>query len=150
MAGDPARILFIAGCVPFIVAGGGHAIATLVDVWKPTFFTPTVPELRGEMERSGVRLRTLVPGGNHATPSMWRAWLGFNLSHGVGAVVFGALLCALAVTDFGFVRSTGYLMPAAIGISACYVAMAMRFWFYAPLVATSLGTICFIAAYALA
>lgn len=146
---DAARVLFEIGAVPFIIAGGGHGIATLIDVRKPTFFTPTVEGVRESMAGSPVRLRILAGRGDTARPSMWTAWLGFNLSHSLGAVVFGALMLALAAHDFGFVARSGFVMPAAIGVGICYLALSLRFWFWAPTVAIAIGLAGFVAAYAL-
>jgi hypothetical protein len=140
---ETARILFEVATVPFIVAGSAHALAALVDVRRPTFFTPTKEELRAATTQSGIRLRAMFPGGDATRPSMWRAWLGFNLSHGLGAATFGLLYLVLAVRDFEFVSSSDVLMLLALIVSAAYFILSLRFWFYGPAILTGAGMTCF-------
>jgi hypothetical protein len=80
---------------------------------------------------------------------MWRAWLGFNISHGLGLTAFGLLLLLLAASDFEKVSGTGGLMPVTLGVSAAYLALALRYWFYGPVIVVTLATACFAVAYAL-
>lgn len=73
-------LLTVAGAI-FVVLGGLHGVLTLCDVSNPRAFTPTDAAVRYAME--GARL-ALNPRAN-----LWQAWLGFNLSHSVGVILFG-------------------------------------------------------------
>jgi hypothetical protein len=139
-----AESFFIAGTVPFILAGGAHALGTLVDTVRPTFFTPIDERVVAVVDGTGIRFRAMVPGGKPERPSMWRAWLGFNISHGIGAAIFGLLLLAVALHDFDLVTEIGVIRPLSIGVSAAYFVLALRFWFYGPAILTGVGTACFV------
>ncbi|HEX2088045.1 MAG TPA: hypothetical protein VHF89_20325 [Solirubrobacteraceae bacterium] len=139
---DAAQAWFIAGTVPLIVAGGAHVVATLRDTRRPTFFTPIDDSVRPAMERTGIRLRQLF-GGSGATPSLWRIWLGINISHGLGVATFGLVCLLIAVQDFDLVKEVDALRPLTIAFSAVYVVVSLRFWFYGPLLVTATPLVCF-------
>lgn len=144
-----ARALFVAGTIPFIVAAGGHGLGALYDVRRPTFFTPADDDLRARMHESGVRGRALFPGRSVEHPSMWSAWLGFNISHGLGGAVFGITNLTIGLRDFDAARNAG-LLPLAVLVAAGYLVLAIRFWFWAPTTAVAIATTCFAVAWVLA
>jgi hypothetical protein len=134
---------FIAGTIPPMLAGGLHVLYTLVDTVRPTYFTPIERWVKSAME--GTRMRF----GGSAAPSMWRAWLGFNLSHGLGAFAFGLLCLLIATSDFGLVERTDAIRAFAIALPAAYLAISLRFWFYAPAILSAASAACFTIALAL-
>ena len=81
--------------------------------------------------------------GGSAAPSMWRVWRGVHLTHGLGIVAFGLLCLLIAVQDFGLVERVDAIRPLAIGVSAAYMAISIRFFFYGPVVVTAIATACF-------
>lgn len=123
---------FIAATAILMAAGGGHALVTLLDMIRPTFFTPNDDSVRSAMERTGFRFRRLFPGADDVTPTMWRLWLGFNASHGLGVFTFGLVCLLIAVHDYTLVDRIGALQPLTIAVSAAYFAIALRYWFYVP------------------
>ena len=143
MSSGAAQTWFIAGTVPLIVAGGGHMVLTVLDAVRPTFFTPIRDSTRLEMKGTGVRFRALFPG-DAATPSTWRLWLGFNLSHGLGAFAFGLLCLLIGTHDFDLVGQIGGLRALTIAIPAAYLAISLVFWFYATNLLIAAATACFI------
>jgi hypothetical protein len=145
-----AQVLFIVGASLLIVAGAGHALLALRDDWRPRFFTPIDDRVRPNTDRTGIRFRALFPGGSQDRPSMWRAWLGFNISHGLGAAAFGLIVLLLAASDFDRVTETEALMPVTVAVSSLYLATSLRFWFYGPTILVSTTTACFAVAYGLA
>jgi hypothetical protein len=138
-----AQAWFIAGTIPLILAGGGHALLTLVDTVHATYFTPTDASVKSAVEHTPIRL------GGRAAPSMWRAWLGFNISHGLGVFTFGLLLMLIALQSFKLVEQVDAIQPLSIAIPAVYLVVALRFWFYGPVIITATSTACFIVAAAL-
>ncbi len=78
---------------------------------------------------------------------MWDAWLGFNISHGLGAAVFGAFAIIVGVVHGGLL-TTWLVLAAITGISVIYLALALRFWFYIPALGIGLATACFAGALA--
>src|SRR5260370_1136989 len=77
-------ILLILGGAVFGVLGGLHAIYTLLDLRNPRRLVPVDPSVARAMANSALRLS----GGG---TDMWRAWIGFNFSHSLGVLLFGAL-----------------------------------------------------------
>jgi hypothetical protein len=140
-----AQALFIAGSSVFVVAGGAHALLTLVDAVRPTFFAPIDRSVKADMERTGMRFRRPFPG-DESRPSMWRVWLGFNVSHGLGACAFGLLCLVISAYDFELVERIDAIRPLTIAVAAAYCAIALRFWFNAIALMTGLATAAFVAA----
>lgn len=81
----------------------------------------------------------------HPTTNVWRAWLGFNFSHSVGAVTFGLIYLILAISEFDVLTGNPILLWLPVAVSGAFVLMAWRYWFIIPLVGTSLGFLCFVA-----
>jgi hypothetical protein len=137
------RTWLIAGAVVFMAAGGGHALAALVDVVRPTFFGPVDESVIGAMQTTTFRFRRMWPWADDVHPSMWRLWLGFNISHGLGVFGVGLLCLLLAVHDFSLVEHIHAIRPLTIAFSLSYLALSLRFWFYVPAIATATATVCF-------
>jgi hypothetical protein len=137
-----AQAWFIAGTIPFILAGGLHALGALVDTVRPTFFAPIEGSAKPTVEGTGIRLVRMF-GGSGATPSMWRVWLGIHISHGVGIFTFGLLCLLIATHDFTLVERIDAIRPLTIAFSAAYLALSLRFFFYGPAIITGTATACF-------
>ena len=77
---------------------------------------------------------------------MWRAWIGFNFSHSLGLLLFGALaVCAgsrIKALPVG-------IMPALTLIGCVYLVLALLYWFRTPAIGVAIGTGCFAAAWVL-
>ena len=132
-----AQAWFIAGTIPPILAGGGHALLTLVDVVTPRYFAPRDRSLTPALEATPMRF------GGRAAPTMWNAWLGFNISHGLGVFTFGLLCLLLGAQDFGAVEHIEAIRPLTVAFSATYLALSLRFWFYGPAILCGTATACF-------
>lgn len=140
-----AQAWFIAGAVVFMLAGGLHALGALLDTVRPTFFAPIEGSAKAAMEGTGMRFRELFPG-DAARQSMWRFWLGFNVSHGLGAFTFGLFSLLIATHDFQLVDRIDALRPLTIAVSVAYLVLSLRYWFYGVVIVTGTATVCFIVA----
>ncbi len=140
-----AQAWFIAGTIPFMLGGGLHALTALLDTVRPTYFAPIDGSVKPALEGTGIRLRRMFPwnGGDGATPSMWRVWLGIHISHGLGIFTFGLLCLLIATHDFELVERIDAIRPLTIAFSAAYLALSLRFWFYGPAILTGTATACF-------
>ncbi len=137
MSSGAAQVWFIAGTVPLLLAGGLHVLLTLVDTVRPRYFAPRDAAVVAALE--GTRIRF----GGASAPSMWRAWLGFNISHGLGVFTFGLLCLLIATHDFTLVEQIDAIRPLTIAFSAAYLVLSLRFWFYGPAIITGVATACF-------
>jgi hypothetical protein len=133
-----ARPLVVGGLM-FLVMGVVHGLLTAADVRRPTQFTPKDDAVRIAMRSTTIRFF-------RARTTVWDAWLGFNLSHSLGLLVFGAATAWLGLNLDRVQPSAALLaMPAVVGLA--YVFLAVRFWFYLPALGALAATACFVVAW---
>lgn len=137
-----SQILVIVAASVFLLLGGAHGILTLKDLKNPKAFTPRDPELRKAMQQSSI--------GFHRTINLWDAWMGFNLSHSLGLILFGAAYLHVGVFEpIAFARSP-LLQACAVVVSAIYLILSLKFWFSKPAIGSAIGLVCFALAASLA
>jgi hypothetical protein len=131
--------LVVVGGSIFVVLGAVHALLTVVDVFRPTAFTPVDDAVRLAMRSTGVRFA-------RGRANVWDAWLGFNISHSVGMFLVGAAAVWLGVNLERVGVSRGALaLLAAVGL--VYLVLSVRFWFRVPTAGFAVATACFAAAW---
>ncbi len=133
------RFLLLLGGAIFVLLGILHAVYTVADERHPRRLVPEDPAVREAMAGTGVRLSR---GGT----TMWRAWLGFNLSHSLGAVLFGAFALALG-NVWVEPAPPRFLILLPLGIGLVYLGLGLRYWYRVPTVGIALATACFAAAW---
>ena len=97
----------------------------------------------------GRRLREVSPVLTAET-TMWRAWIGFNASHSLGAILFAALYFYLAIFNLEFLLSTPFLVILSLLVLGSYLILAYRFWFKLPLWGIAIAATLFVAGYVVA
>jgi hypothetical protein len=93
-----------------------------------------------------------VSGYFHPSPvisketTMWRAWIGFNASHSLGAMLFAGIYIPLSVSYFNVIEESVWfsVLPVLIGFS--YLVLAKLYWFKIPFLGILLSTLCFLIA----
>ncbi len=65
--------------------------------------------------------------------TMWKAWIGFNASHGFGAIFFGAVYGYLALAHASLLFQSPFLLLSGLALLAGYVFLGKRYWFSVPL-----------------
>lgn len=134
-----SQLLIILGGSLFMLLGLLHGVWSLFDLSQPKRFAPIKKTVMEEIKATGVR----ISGGR---AKMWDAWLGFNVSHNVGVVLFGALSVAGSFFLNALnIPKAAFLIAALFGL--VYFLLSIRFWFYAPIVGTAIGTACFFVAW---
>lgn len=129
--------LITIGGLVFAILGSLHAVYTWADTRKPRRLVPDTPSVIEAMSSSSVRLSR---GGT----TVWRAWIGFNFSHSLGAVMFGVGCIALGLSLRSIVLpKAALLVPVVIG--CVYLWLAIRYWFRIPVIGIATGTACFAA-----
>jgi len=129
-----SQYLLIAGGLIFSILGLLHVAYTICDISRPKYFAPQDPALIDQMASTGLRFA-------RGRTNMWDAWLGFNISHGLGAVIFGLVCIGAGV--FGrtvALPKAALLIPVLVGI--IYLLLALRFWFRVPAVGVGVATFC--------
>ena len=80
---------------------------------------------------------------------LWRAWVGFNFSHSLGAVLFGLAVVLVARTPAAFEANAEVFLPFALAVSLTYLGLGLLYWFRTPIAGLAISTGCFAAAWLL-
>ena len=128
------QILLIAGATIFGVLGSVHLLYT---------FYSNKFDARDEAVTTG--MKNTSPVLTKET-TMWKAWVGFNASHSLGALLVTAFYVPLAVTNMQVIRESIWfsILPVLIGLS--YLFLAKKYWFRIPFIGILISTLCFIGA----
>lgn len=130
------KYLYIAGCIPFLVLGLIHAVYTIADTYNPKKLIPYKPGVMGLMKESTLAITKET--------DMWRAWVGFNISHGVGIVFFSATYLYLSSLHITFLENSLFLLLASPTIALAYLILSIKYWFRIPAAGSAIGLPCFI------
>jgi hypothetical protein len=78
--------------------------------------------------------------------SVWKAWVGFNASHSLGAMLVAAVYIPLTTTYFNIIQQSVWfsLLPVIVGLS--YLVLAKKYWFRIPFIGVLISTVCFVGA----
>ncbi len=130
-----ARVFEITGASIFLILGILHGVLTLKDLRNPRTFTPPDEALRLAMQNSSIAI--------HPHTNLWEAWLGFNLSHSLGLVMFGGTFLAIGLFYFSAFAQILGLQICALFISVAYLLMSLKFWFSKPAIGSGIALTCF-------
>jgi hypothetical protein len=119
----------------FVLLGLVHGVLTLKDISNPSTFTPLDAELREAMQKSAIAI--------HPNTNLWRAWLGFNLSHSLGIIFFGSAFLYIGIYQPSLFTNYLILQVCAIVVSAIYVVLSVKFWFINPAIGSGFALTCF-------
>jgi hypothetical protein len=91
------------------------------------------------------RMREVTPRLTRQT-TMWRAWVGFNASHSVGAMLFGLTWGYLALAQPGVLFASVFLRGLGLVLLAGYAVLGWRYWFSIPFRGIALAAALYVAA----
>ena len=128
------QALIVAGALLLGVLGSLHLVFTFFT----QRFSPRDPATEASMKRTHPRLTSRT--------TLWKAWVGFNASHSLGAMLFAAVYLLLALGHMPWLREAPSLVWLAAAGALAYLALAVRYWFRTPLIGIALATACFFAA----
>ena len=101
------------------------------------------PKLQPRDSELKTAMKEVSPGISDQT-SMWRAWVGFNASHSMGAMLFGLVYAYLAAFETELLFGSVFLIVVGIAMLVGFLLLARRYWFSAPLAGIGLSLICFV------
>lgn len=133
------RIFLDFGGGIFVLMGALHAIYTYADIRRPRRLVPQDPAVALAMADTQVRLSR---GGT----TMWRAWVGFNFSHSLGAVMFGSLCCCAGAL-LGTTSLPAWVLFLFVLIALIYLALSALYWFKIPTAGIAVATACLLTAW---
>jgi hypothetical protein len=87
------------------------------------------------------RQRDLVAPEISRNTTMWRAWVGFNASHSLGALLFALVFgwFGLAQPDLFF--HSPFIVTVGFAMLVSYVLLAKEYWFWIPLTGISISLV---------
>lgn len=94
------------------------------------------------------RLKTTSPVISRQT-SVWKAWIGFNASHSLGAILFGLIFGYLALQQPMLLFHSYFLGFTGFIVLAAYLVMAKLYWFIRPLQGISLALLLYVVGFIL-
>jgi len=94
------------------------------------------------------RMQEVMPFITRET-TMWKAWVGFNLSHSASLIFFGCLYLYLAIRHSLFLEGEPVLLAAGLLFLLSYYFMARACWFRVPRRGVALAIVLYAAGLAL-
>ena len=82
--------------------------------------------------------------------TMWKCWIGFNASHSLGALLFGATFSYLALAHADVFFGSVYLQVVGLFMLGGFVVLDKLYWFITPFAGSSLALLLYVAGLALA
>ena len=76
--------------------------------------------------------------------TMWRAWLGFNASHSIGAMLFGLMFGYLSFSHPDLLFGSMFLTGLGLATLCAYLVLGKRYWFSIPFTGIAIALICFV------
>lgn len=96
----------------------------LVYTFRGPKLVPRNVEVRAAMESDS-------PGISSET-TMWNAWVGFNASHSLGAILFGLVYGYLALAHPDMLFTSVFLSAVGIAMLVGLLYLGKRYWFSIP------------------
>lgn len=94
------------------------------------------------------RLKLVSPVISRQT-TMWKAWIGFNASHSLGAMLFGALYGYFAIWRFQMLAQDRFLAVVGAAFLVSFLILAKRYWFNIPFAGIASALVLYVAGFAL-
>src|SRR6185436_17582445 len=88
--------------------------------WGPKL-TPRDPAVQLSMKQSSVVIAKEM--------TMWRAWVGFNVSHSMGALLFGLVFGYLAAAQPEILFRSPFLLGVGLATLVGFVVVSKVYWF---------------------
>ena len=127
-----SRILIGSSAVILLYLGSVHLAYTLLSHQ----FSPADRQLETSMKQVAPRISSEM--------TMWKAWVGFNLSHSMGLLLFGLIYGYMVVYRWEVLRTSYFLAGTGLLMLVGYVVLARIFWFTTPLIAVSAATLLYV------
>ena len=115
----PANLIAVSAAIGLLLG-----IAHLVLTFFTSMLRPRDPELEARMKAVSPVITTQT--------TMWKAWIGFNASHGFGAIGFGSVYGYLALVHPALLLGSGFLAGVGGLLLFGYVILARNYWFSVP------------------
>jgi hypothetical protein len=75
--------------------------------------------------------------------TVWDAWVGFNASHSLGAILVAAVYIPLATSYIEIIEQSAWFSILPVITALSYLALAKKYWFKIPFIGVLISTVCF-------
>lgn len=133
-----ATVLLVVSAAVLFSLGAIHLVITFVG-----------PKLKPRDPALLARMREVSPGIT-GRASMWDFWVGFNVSHSMAALLYGAIYGYLAIAHPDLLFSSVYLLAVGALTLGGLLVVGKIYWFRAPLIGISVSLLCYVAGVAAA
>jgi hypothetical protein len=128
---------------PLLVAASAAIILMLGIIHLLyTFYGPKLLPRDPELQ---TRMSDVSPRITHET-TMWKCWIGFNASHSLGVLLFGAVYGYLALWHGALLFNSPFLQWLGLLTLGGYILLGKCYWFSVPFRAIVLATILYVLA----
>jgi len=114
------KLLLVAGCGVFVVLGIAHFVLTM--------FTNKFEARESRVTADMTRVSPILT----SKTSMWKTWIGFNISHSLGAIVFGLVYIIIALENYDYLKTSTALNVLLLVVPLILLMLAVRYWFDKP------------------
>lgn len=128
---------------------GASALVLLVLGSIHLLYTFHGPKLTPRDASLRARMQDVSPVLTRDT-TMWKAWVGFNASHSMGAMLFGLVYGYLAIAQAALVFGSIFLAALGLVFLLGYALLAKAYWFRIPFGGVLISLACYITAYGVA
>lgn len=128
-----ARALVTLSAAILFTLGSIHLLYTF---WGSKL-TPRDPALQA-------RMREVSPVISRET-TMWKAWIGFNVSHSLGGILFGLIYGYLAIAQPPVLFQSVFLLSVGFCVLLSYLVVGKVYWFRVPFTGILLSFVAYVA-----
>jgi len=116
-------------------------VVHLVYTFSGAKLTPRDPALQ-------ISMNQISPVISKET-TMWRAWMGFNATHSMGAILFGLVFGYLALAHGQLLFQSLFLLAVGLAMLGGLVVVSRVYFFSVPLTGICISLACYVASIAL-
>ena len=124
-----SQILVAGAAAIILLLGAAHLLLTFVG----RKLMPRDPGLQATMQANHLRITRQT--------TVWKAWLGFNASHSLGAMLFGLVYGFLALEVPELLFHSAFLLLLGFGFLLGWLVLAIKYWFITPLAGISIASL---------
>jgi len=114
--------------------GGAHLLFT----FSGAKLTPRDASVRAAMEGGSPMITREI--------TVWSAWVGFNASHSMGALLYAAVYGYFALAQPDLLFGSAYLLSLGAITLAGYLFLGLRYWFSTPRNGIIIAFACYVTA----
>ncbi|HVF15407.1 MAG TPA: hypothetical protein VNA21_00795 [Steroidobacteraceae bacterium] len=127
-----ARVLMMVSAGVVLLLGTLHLAYTFYG----TKLWPREPDLIASMQRTTLHITNEM--------TVWNAWIGFNASHSMAAMLFGLVFGYLAFAQPEVLFRSAFLLLVGLAMVGGLAVLAKLYWFSIPFAGVSLALFCYV------